>query len=393
MIKRLLNPSHKDSYFLFGPRGSGKTTFLLQRFPPDQYFWVDLADEETFERYSNKTSLIRDDWLEGRVSVEKKVRNWVIIDEIQLVPRMLNMVQHCIDWHNMRFVLTGSSARKLRAGRANLLGGRAFHYVMHPFNARELCGHFNLDFALQYGMLPRVWNLQDEPERRNDYFKGYVNNYLKEEIIDERIVRDLEPFSKFLEIAAQSNGQVINHERIAQQTGIDTDTVGEYYQILDDTLLGFYLHGYSRSYRAVQATKPKFYFHDAGIVRAILDQLDKELKPRTYAYGDAFEHFVILEIIKTNNINRKGGDFSYLKSRNGKESEIDLIVRRGNEAVHAIEIKSTVSPDADTVQKLATITSRMKNCQPYIFCRAHEPRVSKGVNILPWEEGVRQLFT
>ena len=188
----------------------------------------------------------------------QKHNNWIIIDEVQEVPDLLNTVHQGIELQRINFVLTGSSARKLRRAGANMLAGRALLYHLHPFSAPELETQFDLDDALRFGTLPRAWQMRTNPEARKEILNDYVRAYLREEIVKEKEVRELEPFRNFLRVAAESSGTVINVERMAKQTNVNAAAINYYYQLLEDTLLGFYLSGYSRKARAVQANHPKF---------------------------------------------------------------------------------------------------------------------------------------
>lgn len=380
------------SFFLFGPRGCGKSTFLCHHYPPDKYFWIDLLDEEQYEIYANKPKRILYDW-QSDATPEQKRNNLIIIYEIQSAPRLLNTVQLCIDRYNINFIMTGSSARKLRYGAANLLAARAFFYNLHPFSARELGEQFDLDDALQFGLLPWVVTSRDEPESRKTFLDNYVSGYLREEIIAEQLVNDLEPFRDFLKVAAASSGMIINTKNIAKHTNLDPLTVGKYFQWLNDTLLGFYLPGYSRSARSTQATNPKFYFFDTGIMRAACGVIDDDLTAGNYTYGRLFEHLVILEIIKANSDGNKRLNFSYLKTSNGRSSEIDLIVRDGESRIIAIEVKSATSIEPDFIRKYAKLCRSIEHCEPYIFCRVEQTYEEEGVKVMPWLQGVRELFT
>ena len=392
MIPRLIKVPANYSYFLFGPRGCGKSTFLRHRYPPDKHFWVDLIDKRQRQLYADDPMQLRDDW-QSDATPEQRRNNLIIIDEIQIVPDLLDTVQLCIDRYNINFIMTGSSARKLRYGAANLLAARAFFYNLHPFSARELGEQFDLDDALQFGLLPRSVALRDDIEQRKVFLDDYVSVYLREEIIAEQLVNDLEPFRDFLKVAAASSGMIINTKNIAKQTNIDHLTVGKYFQWLNDTLLGFYLPGYSRSARSTQATNPKFYFFDTGIMRAACRVIRDDLTAGNYTYVRLFEHIVILEIVKADSDGKKMLNFSYLKTSNGKDSEIDLIVRQGESRTMAIEIKSATSISSAFVKKYAKLCRSIENCEPYIFCRVEQAYEEEGVKIMPWLQGVKELFT
>ena len=198
-----------------------------------------------------------------------------IRDRIQKAPKLLDSVQKLIDRDNGRFILTGSSARKLKRGAANLLGGRAYTYNLFPFVSSELKDKFDLNQYLAFGGLPKTW-LISSPEERVLYLRSYVNTYLKEEIAEEQIVRKLEPFRKFLQVAAQASGTILNYSAIARDVGVSDQTVRTYFDILEETLLGFHLPPFGRSIRKAQGKSHKFYLFDSGVIRALKRTIDQE---------------------------------------------------------------------------------------------------------------------
>ena len=207
--------------------------------------------------------------------------------------------------------MTGSSARKLKHGGANLLAGRAFVYNLYPFSYLELKKDFHLETALQYGLLPEIYNLSTNKEREL-FLKAYTNTYLKEEVWAEQLVRQLNPFRRFLEVAAQCNGKIINIAKLSRDVGVDDKTIKQYFSILEDTLLGFYLEPFKHSFRKRLSMKPKFYWFDTGVSRALNNLSQIPLTASTNAFGNAFEHFIILE--KT--INRKQANLRKLTTLN-----------------------------------------------------------------------------
>lgn len=308
---------------------------------------------------------------------------------MQRAPRLLDVVHAAIERHGLRFAMTGSSARKLRHGGSNLLAGRAVTFDLHPFSSLELGEQFDLEDALNFGTLPRSVALRAEPQERKRFLFSYVNTYLREEIQAEGFVRKFAPFRSFWGIAATASGTILNISKLARQIGVDKSTVHRYFGLLEDTLLGFYLPAFSRSTRMAYAKHPKFYFFDPGITRAATQSLDTHLVPGTYEFGHFFEHFVVLEIIKINAAHEKGYAFSYFKTE--RRAEIDIIATKGKQTL-AIEIKSAVDPDITAIRRLARLSKSIKNCQPFIFCRTDQPSLIEGVRVLPWQQGVAELF-
>ena len=388
MIPRTVNLSKFQSFFLFGARGTGKSTLLRQLLPMDRYFWVDLLEVETETRYLNAPQLLLQDWQQA--STELRLNNWIVIDEVQKVPRLLDVVHLAIERHGINFAMTGSSARKLRHGAANLLAGRAVTFALHPFSARELGTQFDLDDALNFGLLPRAVALRKELAERKRFLHSYVNTYLREEVQAEGFLRKFAPFRNFLPIAASASGTILNISLLARQTGVDKSTVQRYFSILEDTLIGFYLPAFSRSTRMAYAKHPKFYFFDTGVARAAALSLDTYLRPATYEFGRFFEHFVVLEIIKENSANEKGYEFFYFRTDRG--AEIDIVAAKGQQTL-AIEIKSTPEPDITAIRKLARLSKSIANCQPCVFCRTTRPLLVEGVRVLPWQQGIAELFS
>ena len=242
MLGRTINLVKNHSFFLFGARGTGKTSLLKELFPKNSHF-IDLLNLETEARYQLDPESLSRDLAELGPSVKH-----VVIDEIQKVPKLLDVVHRKIEEHRLHFILTGSSARKLKRGAANLLAGRAFVFHLFPFTAQEIGEEFDLHGALTFGTLPLASTLNDDRERRL-FLKAYANTYLKEEVWGEQLIRKIEPFRKFLQVAAQSHGQIVNYSTIAQDVGVDDVTVKNYFSILEDTLVGILLPAYSGSAR------------------------------------------------------------------------------------------------------------------------------------------------
>jgi predicted AAA+ superfamily ATPase len=276
MFSRFRRFSSKHSFLLFGPRGTGKSTLLRARLDPNECLWLDLLDAQVEDRFLRNPSD-----LYSIVKALPESIKFVVIDEVQKVCKLLDEVHRLIEETDKIFILTGSSARKLKHGGANLLAGRAFVYHLYPLSCFELGSQFELDNALHWGTLPKIFSLEAE---KDEFLRAYADTYLKEEIWSEQVVRKLPPFRRFLEVAAQCNGKIINYANIARDVGVDDKTIKEYFLVLEDTMIGFFLEPFQNSFRKRLVEKPKFYFFDTGVVRSLSRRLSVPLTPKTFAY-------------------------------------------------------------------------------------------------------------
>lgn len=322
MVSRIyqLNNELDSSVFLFGARQTGKSTFLEAQFPDATY--IDLLDPKLRRRFNAKPELLFE------MLQDKPEGSIVVIDEIPLVPELLNEVHRLIQKKGLRFVLCGSSARKLKRKGHNTLGGRALP-CFFPFVSAEIAD-LDLDKALLYGMLPPHY-LAKKPERLLD---GYIDIYLREEIKEESLVRNLDAFGRFLEVAATCDGDIVNYEKIANDCQVSAKTVKEYFSILADTLIGYTIPAYTKVVKRKVVQAPKFYYFDVGIYNHLLNRTS--LAPGTSEYGHCFEHFVIQELVAYIGYTHNRKKLSYWHTYNGKE--IDAVI---GDAEIGIEIKST----------------------------------------------------
>jgi uncharacterized protein len=384
MIQRLLKISKAQSFFLFGPRGSGKSTWLKEQFKADA-FWVDLLHQRTEFELSQDPDKLLEQW-----SADGK-KSWIVIDEVQKIPKLLDVVHRGIEKYKIRFALTGSSARKIRRGGANLLGGRAASRELYPFSALELGSDFKLDRALQFGLLPRLWtdtNLQDSD--RVDALFSYVQTYLREEVAAEQLVRNLDPFRRFLIAAAQSNSQIVNQSKTERDAGVPQRQVARHYEILADTLIGFFLEPYHESMRKRQTAKSKFYFFDMGVVRALKDQAGESLNSSTYEFGELFETFMMNEFVKLRSALNLRWKFSYLRTKD--DIEVDLIIEKPRGLPILIEFKSKDKIGKQDINSLTKIGKDLGHSQCYLLSRDPKPTEIEGVRCLPWNQGLKEIF-
>lgn len=385
MIHRIVNPWKTFSFFLFGARGTGKSTWLQEAFLPDDHLWIDLTNPKEERRYARRPEILLDEWRDFTKSHAMKsaaAEPWIVIDEVQKIPEILNVVHLGIQRHKIKFALTGSSARKLKRGAANLLAGRALTYRMHPFTYAELGESFRFEDYLQWGGLPMIQGLNHSDDRRR-YLSSYVDTYLREEIQIEQIVRKIEPFRMFLDVVGQMNGEIINFAKIAKQAGIDPKSGERYFEILNDTLVGFYLPAFNRSIRKSQLKHPKFYLFDVGVARAIRGELTLDLAPHTGAYGRCFEHFIIQQIVALNDYHETGWRLSYLRTKD--DNEVDLVIERPGEQLLFIEIKSSNRPEDLNLNSFRSL-AKDANAQAIIICTADRALELDGIRALPWRQ-------
>ncbi len=388
MTPRLLNLlkllGNKQSAFLFGPRGVGKTTLAeayLKKVGPS--LTINLLHDDEFSRYLINPSLLR---AETNAAIKKYGKVTVFIDEVQKLPALLDEVHDLIEKNKINFILTGSSSRKLKRGGANLLGGRAWTLSLHPLTHHEY--ELDLNRVLQTGTLPKIYFEDPNPERT---LKAYVGTYLKEEIQQESQIRNLQGFSRFLEIAAQMNGEPINFTSIGREVGVSGKTVQEYFSILVDTLIVFRIDGWSRSIRKQTLQSPKYYFFDCGVLNALCGELRTELRPSSFRFGKLFETWVVLEIIRLSQYADLDYRLHYWKTNTGLE--VDLIIHRGSSRpLVAIEIKSSQNPKSNDLRSLKSFLSEYPNAKPFIFCLTPRPYEMDGIPILPWQEGIKLLL-
>lgn len=331
MIHRSCKLLQSNSFFLFGPRGSGKSTLIHKVFSPNDTLFIDLLDITLMDNL-----MLDPGRFERMINAPEAGKKRVVIDEVQKFPRLLDVVHQQIQKTKRQFIMTGSSSCKLKQAGTNLLAGRAWLYHLYPFTAGELGSGFDLKRALEWGTLPDAYLASNSSDAK-EYLSSYVATYL-EKIQQEQWVRNLEPFRRFLAIASQMNGKILNRSAIAREVGVNDVTVANYFDILEDTLLGFHLQPYHKSIRKAQRQSPKFYFIDPGVKRALDRTLPVELLPQTYAWGDAFEHWVILDVFKNASHLRYDWKFSYLRTKD--DLEIDLIIERPGKPIALVEIKS-----------------------------------------------------
>lgn len=382
MFSRLLRLPNR-SFFLFGPRGVGKSTFLRKTLPEDQTYIFDLLDYELEDRLSRHPK----EFCEILKGLPDKIQ-WILVDEVQKLPFLLDEVHRHLSTENrFKFCLTGSSARKLKRGKANLLAGRAFSFSMHPLTSIELKESFDLENALNYGTLPEAVTLPAEDKVR--YLRSYVQSYLREEIQLESIVRNLPSFRRFLYVIAHENGNILNFSNISREIGIDSKTVQNYFQILEDTLIGFYLPAWHKSVRKQQLLHPKFYLFDTGVHHALIEKISQPIVSKTSEFGKAFEHFWISEYMRLHLYWEKDYRFYYLATHS---MEVDLVIEKPNNSILLIEFKATHQVSKTAIRSLINLYKELPSSKAIVVCLEPRKRVIEGVILCPWQEAIAEIF-
>lgn len=382
---RLSNILKTNSFLMFGARGTGKSSLIKEMLPEPDSLYIDLLKPTQARKFHD-----RPEELKEVIEFAKRSNpnlQWIIVDEVQKVPELLDVVHDLIETTSLKFALTGSSARKLKRGGANLLGGRAFVYYLFPLTSIEMGEDFSLDLALQWGTLPKVLSFSDNLEREL-FLEAYVNTYLSEEILEEQLVRKVAPFKKFLAIAAQTSGTIVNFSKIAADIGVDPKTVITYFHIIEETLLGFFLPPFEISLRKQQLTSPKFYLFDTGVTRSLAGAITGKA-PSSQETGRLFEQFVICEIFRLNIYRRTKYEVYHWATHGG--AEVDLVLKAPNGDIILIEIKATASVTDLHLKHLVHLHGDYPQYRKICICREDLPRVHNGIEILPWNDALKVL--
>lgn len=366
----------RQSFFLLGPRGSGKSTWIRTAY--SEAHVIDLLSEETYQRLLAHPGLLADE-LQA-----VPTHRWVVIDEIQRLPNLLNEVHRFMESRRLRFVLCGSSARKLKQAGVNLLAGRALHRAMHPFVPEELGDRFELEAALRYGTLPIVW---DSPARE-ETLQAFAQLYLKEEIQAEALVRNLPGFSRFLPIAGLFHGQTLNVSNISRQAGVARTTVSGYLEILEQTLLGFRLEAYDAKLRVRERKLPKWYWCDPGLARV----MKKAKGPVVVEERGALFEGMVAQLIRAYKEYRDlCDDFYYWAFSGGAGTEVDFILVK-NDSLIAIEVKSGHTFSEAWCKGLRA-AARLKGLGRRMIVYPQGPvlRTQDGIDVLPFARFIAML--
>jgi predicted AAA+ superfamily ATPase len=377
-VRRLLNIGlpRKQSAFLWGPRKTGKSTYLKEAYPKSLYY--DFLKTDLTLEFSKRPSLLREQISAKDAAV---LQYPIILDEAQKVPPILDEVHWLIENKSLRFILCGSSARKLKRGKANLLGGRAWRYEMFPLVSAEL-EHVDLLRALNHGMIPDHY-LIDHYQKS---LTGYVHDYLKEEVFAEGLTRNIPAFARFFDAVGYSHGELINFSNIARDSGVDAKTIKEYYQILIDTLLGRMVEPFKkRPARQIITKAQKFYLFDVGVAGAIVKRHIEE--ERGELFGRAFEHFIFMEIAAHSSYRELDYGIQYWRTKSGLE--VDFVLGGGEVA---LEIKGTSRLDSRDMRSLVAFTEEYKPRKAIIVCNEKEERVIGRIRILPWRTFLAALW-
>lgn len=389
MYTRLIRLPGRQNFFLFGPRLTGKSTLLRRTYSGEDVLFLDLLKPSVHQKYlAEPETLLRE------IEAAGNKYSRVVLDEIQRVPALLDVAQHLMEsplGRRLQFVMSGSSARKLKRARANLLGGRAWSLELFPLTYEELGKDFILEKALSFGALPRIYAAQGEDAEEG--LRAYVETYLAEEIKAEALTRNLGAFLRFLPLAAAESGHIVNASNIGREVGVNYKTVQEYFQILEDTLLGFWLEPFAKTARRRMSRQPKFYFFDAGVLRALKKTLKVPVERSSPEFGGLFENFFINEVRRMNSYRRLDLTLSYYRTEAG--AEVDLIVERPGKSWLAMEVKATERPSTALCSGLLSFAGLMPGAELLLVCRVEKPQLfrfgERTVRALPWMDCLRML--
>jgi predicted AAA+ superfamily ATPase len=377
MFKRELKAPGR-SFFLFGPRQTGKTTWL-RGLDLSRAWEVNLLLNDTYYRYLKQPS-------QFRMEAEEKIRNgieWIVLDEVQRIPDLLNEVHHLIESTGTRFILSGSSARKLKRCGGNLLGGRLLLRHLYPFSVREYPAleqgnGFCLERALQWGTLPPLLGLEERDAV--DTLRAYVEVYLREEIQMEALVRNLGGFTRFLDLSAAYCGEIVNFSSLAKECGLPHRTVQSYFEVLEDTLIAYRLPAWRESPTKRLVGHPKLFLFDNGVTNALCHRLSGPLDPVTR--GRLFEQFFIQETRRRLDYQGNPSRLHYWRTNNG--AEVDLVLERAGHPVLAVEFKSRPEVDRADLSGLRSFHEDYPMVPCLVVCTAPEPWVLDFAKVLPW---------
>ena len=380
MIPRILNlPFKQNSVFLFGPRQVGKSTLVNYLLEGEEYIEINLLKNEILLKYKAHPEQLR---LEVEFQAKQKARVFVFIDEVQKCPEILNEVHWLLERYGKQvlFILTGSSARKLKKSSVNMLAGRAWQFFLFPLTHIELGDRFDLNHVLLNGSLPPVVEGRLEDAFRT--LNSYVQVYLKEEILNEAIVRNIGAFSRFLNIAAEQSGQIVNYSTISRDTGVSSKTIHGYYQILEDTLLAIKLEPFLKSARKRLVMHPKFYLFDIGVINAVNGRIFFPSEAGSSIYGMLFEHFVILEVYRLIHYGEKPYRMFHWRSSHG--AEVDLIIE-AVDRLWAIEIKSSPIVKSGDLKGLKSFLTDYPKAIPLCVSSCNQPYLAGEIPVIPWQ--------
>lgn len=371
----ILPEAGTETFFLWGPRQAGKSTLLHTAYP--DALWIDLLKSEEFRRYLQNPESLREE-------IAYRNASFVVVDEIQKVPSLLNEIHWLHENKKIHFALCGSSARKIRKGNANLLGGRGINYELYGFSAYELGEQFDLERMLNSGYLPPFYAAA-KPERIHN---SYVSGYLKDEIASEGLVRNLPGYSQFLNMAALSDGEIVNYTTIARDSGVSSETIRGYFDILEDTLLGRFMQAYRQRPKRRISVAPKFYFHDLGIVNFLARR--GRMVPGSELFGKAFENWVFHELHAYNVYKERFAELFFWRLASG--AEVDFIV---NHIDCAIEAKASVRVHGDHLKGLRLLKDEHPEVKRRIVvsldpvCRHSDD----GIDMIDYREFIRLLWS
>jgi predicted AAA+ superfamily ATPase len=376
MVSRCLRPP-RQSFFLLGPRGSGKSTWLRASFKDAR--WFDLLDESLYQSYLANPGLL------GEELRAVPRGGWVVLDEVQRLPGLLNQVHRFIEERKLRFALCASSARKLRREGTNLLAGRAVWREMHPFLPEELGAAFSLDDALRFGTLPVIWSAPSKP----DALAAYARLYLREEIQAEAAVRNLPGFARFLPIAALFHGQVLNAASLSRDAGVSRTTVLGYLDVLEETLMAFRLPAFELKLRVRERRHPKLYLFDPGVARALKGHATGPPAPEEL--GALFEGWLAATLRAYMHYRDLFETWGYWSPLDAMRTEVDFVLRKGRKLM-AIEAKAGAAVSAGDLAGLRAVSDLPGMGRRIVVCRAARPRRTEGgIEVLPVQTFLNEL--